>query len=552
MKFMQLNPTRLALLAMLFATPGLTPDARANVYATNIKLNGGLANLSIPPGQPVTISYILNEPASLGVTLDVLSGATVVRSLSLPAGAPGALAGTNSVVWDGNDASSNSVPFGTYAIRITAATSGYTNWQQISTDSADNTFVNGGRGIDVDRNTNSVYYGRIFVANALGGAGTQPGWQVGILKFNADTSVADEGFISQDGYNWAGNSLSPWKLQVAADDMVYVNDFNQSGLINKWDPTFSSNSLAPVLRADNLPPGAQLRGQALSGTATNLQLFMADDVLDGLGLARWSLTNGACATNDTGTSIVGLDTNFVSGPADVALDPAGNFYTCQSVSDSSNPIARVFCYPAYDPSTNGPENTPTWAIGQGDDNYGGANGLAVDPTGTYVAVAFEGVLLNSSLTNGCTRIFYTTNGALAADIDLNVPMDLIGDPEHDDLDCAWDAVGNLYYIDDWYGYWRVFSPPGTNQASTVAAIVVQVQLPAPPTLTSVAVNAGTVTIGFTAGTNDAPANFTLVSAVNPAGPYATASGYAITQISPGVFQATVPVNGPIQFYRVRR
>jgi hypothetical protein len=79
---------------------------------------------------------------------------------------------------------------------------------------------------------------------------------LGILKFNADTSGAEEGISSADldGYTWLGGDVSPSKLEVASDDNVYVIDLARGGLVNRWDPTISSNSLTPVLRQDNLPP----------------------------------------------------------------------------------------------------------------------------------------------------------------------------------------------------------------------------------------------------------------------------------------------------------
>ncbi|MDB6022646.1 MAG: hypothetical protein JWQ04_2503, partial [Pedosphaera sp.] len=51
----------LAGLAIAVAALSCSPDARANVYATNIKLNGALSNATVGQGAGVTISYILNE-----------------------------------------------------------------------------------------------------------------------------------------------------------------------------------------------------------------------------------------------------------------------------------------------------------------------------------------------------------------------------------------------------------------------------------------------------------------------------------------------------------
>jgi len=38
---------------------------------------------------------------------------------------------------------------------------------------------------------------------------------------------------------------------------------------------------------------------------------------------------------------------------------------------------------------------------------------------------------------------------------------------------AWDNVGNLYALDGTAEVWRAYSPPGTNQATTVAVPIIQ-------------------------------------------------------------------------------
>src|SRR5580704_12249429 len=116
--------------ALLMAVLVAGPELKANVYASNIKLNGGLSSVTNNAGTPVTISYILNEPATLGTTINILSGATVVDSISIAAGNAGTLRGTNSVVWGGTNSSGANVPGGIYSVSITPESSGYTNWTQ--------------------------------------------------------------------------------------------------------------------------------------------------------------------------------------------------------------------------------------------------------------------------------------------------------------------------------------------------------------------------------------------------------------------------------------
>jgi hypothetical protein len=542
--------------ALALASVLLTPNAHANVYATNLSLNNGTTNVLVSPGESVAISYILNEPATLGVTVNIISGGTVVRSLSLSPNSPGTQTGANSVVWDGTDNNTNKVAPGTYSVSVTAAAVGYSSWTQITAD-GDATYVWEGRGIAIDRNTNSLYYGRIFVANAYAGPGNLPGDAVGILKLNADGSAAAEGASSagEDGHTWTDDHISPWKLVVSADDYVYVDDLANGGEVFRWDPTLSSNAMTQVLGKDNQPSGANLSGLAIVGAGTNSQIWMADD-LGNNGILQWGLTNnGACGTNDAGEMVVGLGTNFTLRPHAVTLDQNQNIYSCQPVVTMGDPSQRVFRFPAYDPSTNAgqPEFVADWAVGANDDSYGGASGIALDPSGNYVAVSFEGVNSGGLASLGNTKILYATNGALVANLDLGVVTDPPStDTEHQDTDCVWDAVGNVYCIDNWFGYWRAYSPPGANQSTTLAVMNVQVGSPTPPTITRISVENGTVTILFTAGASDAPASFSLLSAANAPGPYSPAAGTTITQLNPGQFSATVPANGPIRFYRIQR
>ena len=533
------------------------PRCLANIYATDIRINDDFTNIVINAGDTVGINYILNEPATLGATVQIFSGATVVRTLTFQPDTQGALRGVNSVSWDGLDQTGHSPPGGTYSISVTASTAGYTNWTQITSDVSDaNTYVFDGHGISVDRNPRSPFYGRVFIANSSVGIspGTTPGDTLGILKFNADTSNVAEGDSSadHDGHAWADGGVSPWKLNVSADDFVYVDDLANGGEIYRWDPTISSNSLLYVLRRDNQPPGVALSGPAILGTGTNTQIWLADTNTG--KVLRWLVTaNLVCATNDTGKVVV---TSSASNLFDVALDHSGNIYTCAFLPEGGDPSPRVFRYPAYDPSTNGnlPESTPDWAVGGGDDTYAGASGISVDPTGTYVAVAFGTTFLGT--TNGNTKVLWATNGDVAANLDLGLALQ--GDANHDDTACGWDAMGNVYFIDNYLSRWRIFSPPGTNQATTLALATIQLSGSAPPPASTnleilrISVGGGNVEIDFAAGTNDTVGLFSVVGSASVSGPYTLITGASITQTGPGQFRAIFPLGPATQYFRIAR
>ena len=543
-------------LALGLALAACTRSARANVYATNIKLNGELINATAAQGSEVNISYILNEDASAGVTIEVLSNAVVVRTLSITGYEDGTLRGLNTVVWDGKDAGDNYVaPGAHYSVRITAASTGYDVWTTTSTDD-DGYLIWEGRGIGVNQNPKSPYYGRIFVANShiddVFGVNV-PGDSVGMVKLNADGSFADEGAFSTGGHEWAGDYYSPWKLEVSGDDYVYINDKTASGEIYRWDQTLSTNSQLHVLRADNWAPGCIMSGPAIFGTGANTEIYMADTANPGSrGIVKYTVTaDDTCATNDIGTVVLPISSPLTLFPYDIALDKHHNYYVIQYIDDTADAAPRVMRYPAnYDVNTNAVadwDSATVFGAAQQTEDWSDAFGISVDPTGTYLAVCFE----SGSSGIGNTKILEAATGTNVANLDLG--MDINGDgPDHSDLDVCWDAVGNVYYIDTAAGFWRTQSPPGTNSSTTEAVVTLEVvDLTPAPAITSCAIAAGVFTMNFTAGASDTASAFEVLSCGTVNGTYGLASGANITE-SGGTFQATVPASGPVQFYRIHR
>ncbi len=448
----------------------LAGSAVANVYPTNLRFNGAAANVFVSAVTNINISYILNEPATAGVVINIKSGETILRTISLTSPSAGTLRGTNVVVWDGQDGTGSNVGPGVFTITITASATGYDDWTQISDDNNLGNYVWEPRGIAVNKNANSPFYGRVFVANSSEGAnpGNASGDTVGILKLNADGSPADESasfWNSTGGWDWAGQSVSPWKLESADDDRLYVNDLTNR-IVLSFDQTISPASRRIVLNTNNYPtPNSILSGPFISGSGTNAQVWMADTTVGGMGIRRWQIgTNGVVATNDLGTTIVqsGSASDLNLAPYDVAVDRSNAIYTIQQRLSDSDAAYRVFRFPPYAGTV---ETTADWKIGNDDDTMEGASGVAVDPTGRYVAVSLLGNPQANNL-NGAARVFNATNGA--AVITLSPPA------SDDHTDVAWDNVGNLYTTDNLGSAWRTYSPPGTNQATTAAIVTVQI------------------------------------------------------------------------------
>src|ERR1043165_3701601 len=481
--------------------------SQANVYATNVRLNGGFTDVIVPAPTNVIISYTLNEPATLGVSININSGATTVRTIVLTDAAPGTMQGSNYVVWDGLNNSSNSVSAGIYSVNITAASRGFSDWTQTSSEINNLEYeVWSPRSIAVNRNTNSPYYGRIFVANASEGFDplTHPGDRVGIIKLNSDGTYASDGSFSTGGYDWPDNDVSPWKLEVGSDDRLYVNDLTNR-LVFSFDQLVSTNPLVAVLRPDNYPTNTSvyLDGPFLTSITGSMQIWMADHGVGGAGVRRWDITPaGIVASNNTGITIVasGSAGGVDAGPEDIALDSAGYIYAIQDVENQGGAPWVVMRFPAY---TNVTETNAEWRIGSSDASMNGATGIAVDPSSTYVAVAFKGYVEGSIYQNGSVKVFYATNGA-------PVMTFAAGDSHYD---VAWDNAGNLYSVDGFFARWRTYSPPGTNLATTVAIPTVRIAVVPQPVLSNPVYNATLNQFSFTLA-GEANSTYVILSSPN--------------------------------------
>src|SRR5580698_8521555 len=87
-------------------------SARANVYATDIKVNGSLFTTTNSGSSPVTITYRLNEAATLGVSVSIWQGATNVATLT-----GGTNVGLNTVTWGVTNTAGATLTDGTFSIR---------------------------------------------------------------------------------------------------------------------------------------------------------------------------------------------------------------------------------------------------------------------------------------------------------------------------------------------------------------------------------------------------------------------------------------------------
>ncbi len=551
------NPNSTKLLvafAALLALAAFAPTAHANVYATNIRINGALTNgVSVPTGASVNISYILNEPATAGVTVKILSGTTVVRTISIASGA-GTTKGANSVVWDGKDGTGTTVPVGSYGVSITAAATGYADWTKISDDAAPTAYAMRPQGLAVNKNPNSPWYGRILVGNSRQGPGfATNGWGdvPGIYVLNADGSKVDDvpesygtgGYNFSDAAHYDGGD-NPLNMKVKEDDRVYWNNWVGQGEIVAADMLLTTNQIVmPEGYYNGNPYFSTLNLKTFEVTditTDHARLYMCDASYPSAGVWWWPMTNGAVDFNDpnvrVGNQAVATGGDLSLRCDGIAIDANTNVYVIQERDNAGDVNMRACCFTNWDMQTT-LFSGAAWVVGGADDLLLGDWNMSLDSVQNpkYLALAQyftpPGGISILSVTNGSTVVTNLNSASTYRTVN-------------------WDNVGNLYGGSRIDSRWRAFSPPGANQATTVAFPTVTFVLPIQ--VSSIGVSGGTATIRFTGASTDQASAFTLESATNVAGPYGPAAGATITRLSAGIFEATVPTSGPAGFYRIKK
>jgi hypothetical protein len=551
--------------------------ARANVYATDIKVDGNLTGVAQDSGSAVSISYILNEPATAGVTVKILQGSTVVASFAGTANR-----GLNTVSW---------LPSvtGTYSVSVTAGATGFSVWTQTSLDSTNNVAVSAD-GIAVDSNTNSPYYGRIMLGCDAAGSAHGISQLCGIYKMNADGSPADEGSFGYGGYTTndlgntatgqmaSGGGFNPWKLRIGDDDRLYADDYSDLGAIIAFDMKVTTNQLVinEAGYANNPDYGDLSYGinnfDVTGTTTTQAAVWLCDldsptiDSSPNWGIWVYHLKNGAADPADT----KGIQAVISSGSSDLNEGSSGGCMvdTNQDIfvsQDTFNNISQIRSmeYTNWNHGTLPSEGTGSsnalgtvsgqvhWGVGGSDVTFEDVQDTVINNRQhpTMVALPME---IGNDDHPGIRVLSATTGSVITVTSTTNILQTLTNLDYPNSYTCAaWDNVGNLYGASASLNYWRVFSPPGANQSTTAALATVQVNsLPVQPDITSIAVNGSTVTINFTGGSTEPASAFAVIASPTIIGTYTNAN--AVITGSSGSYQATTTVNGIQEFYRVEQ
>ena len=462
-------------------------QADANVYASGLTVDATQFEPSL--GQTVEIGYILNENADDNVKIEVLDGSmTAIRTVNLGPQAKG----PQSWTWNGKDDGSAIVADGNYSVQITASDDGHGDWEVLSDtfDLVNSFYVP--RSVDINRNADGPYFGRIYVVEGGGPNTTASGRSVtdGIYILNADhTDAIGQGDAAQSGgVAWGEpaddtGAFSPKFVRIGEDNKVYLAD-HWDGHSGVWvgDPDF--NAAVELLsnagqdpatgRADN---HGSVSAIWLEGSGDNLVLYTSEE--------EWPDVFGATDPGPCGTIYkypVGTATQYAELPEtiydDVALgnpiqnyntglfrDSDGYWWTSQYRASAATTIPCILKI-----DTDG--SSILWTsmdLDGGFDIYGGA--IVGDPFfGTNNGLWIDEVrdrLFGSGYVDGyCVLLQWTTldPGTLDYFIAGSRIRGLTTDP-----------AGNLYTVDSNEELLKQWSPPdGANSYATPSWFTLQV------------------------------------------------------------------------------
>jgi hypothetical protein len=367
--------SRIVLLAAALAAVAVPFNLKATPYASCLTNNGG------------NIQFYLNESnATIVVTYE--DGTTnanfngITSGTNVPAGQLSFLLGAHS----------------SYAITVTKIGSGSPSL--IKTLALPGATVNP-RGVDVNKNTASPYFGRVY---EVSGGGSPPG----VMLMNPDLSYvysntnARNGGITTFGSAGTGTGQSPYRLWVAPDDSVIVGDATTGGsAVYQIDPNFTTNSfnkliLGPVGDTAGLAAGSHgtvesrplLLGSTNGGNAVLLQIDGQISPYNSLliynvGSGPWPWNNPPSVV---GPQVgVGVDSITLGGNEYPGLTrgPNGYFYCSTYRANLSNPLIQVYDATGTNILWNSwqPDGTPYNVTGVG-------NGT---PSGDYFLLTIQGI-----------------------------------------------------------------------------------------------------------------------------------------------------------------
>lgn len=437
------------------AAASLSSQALARPYATSLT------------NSVTSISFRLNGDAD-NVKIISLGGVATNDLGPLPKG----LTVTNLIIT------------GVFKVQVTKSSGpGYPQGvvNQISVDTNNFVKFTNQRGLAVNKNTNSPYFGRIYVAASAGtvssnqfnlGARTHGD---GIFLLNPDQSDAvgqgnsglHGGINNGLGFDALGASAeSPGRLFIGPDDSLYIADWSDAnGGVSVTDANVATNSMAANVLAFLGGPTAVTNNHGSASSVYvegslaggNLVVYTQDEDLGSRnGVYRYDIGSGPLpyGSPETLAFTYGLGAQV----AKILRGPDGKWYCSNRRADNAS-TTGVFVL-SEDGNTQLWSSRDAWREFTGnptafDVPFAECRGFDVSHDGKFLA-SFRGntnsvsiVPLESGIPNIARLVVMPT-----------VPTEPLA------RDLAFDAAGNIYTVSSGQGLLRIYSPGGFSIATT--------------------------------------------------------------------------------------
>jgi hypothetical protein len=364
---------------------------------------------------------------------------------------------------------------------------------QISSDSNPLMRFNAPRGVAVNRNPASAYFGRIYVSNADTGSVAAVSRVLlngdGIFMLNADfTDAVGQGNAARTGgLNWrfptntTDQANKPFRIEVGEDDNLYISDYSSavtnSGNLYVTDPNVSTNSGTNVFipdpnNAGRIPSSAIVKGSLGEGNLTVYAIYpdkLYDYDFGGFPatsfsvMQRWDLGGGPLPSAVSPLRVTDLPILIADVPSvlsDIDIAPDGKYFIVQNRS-AGNEAGLYVVDPTKDLNSSGyPDivydslffsiNT----LGRTNDLFMQTRAVKVSPDNSVAAlVRDDNRIWIIPLVNGLPDIA----GATLLDNPLTTTLG---------RDLSFDAAGNLYVASSGQAAVRVFTPGFGSRALT--------------------------------------------------------------------------------------
>ncbi|MDB6025273.1 MAG: hypothetical protein JWM68_1496, partial [Verrucomicrobiales bacterium] len=448
------NPKRLiTALLLAVASATLINTSRAVPYASSVTNSAG------------TISFILNESAdNVSVAFD--NGTSTNNLGALAKGKYSFAAG----------ASTN--------FQIVVNKAALAGWTQISSDQTLYNQFYSTRGIAVNMYpTNSAFFGRIYVANAIAGTTSATGSRPvakGIYVLGADQSditgrhnTAGTAGITFD--NATGSPIgndSPLRLEVGQNGMLYIADNStNAGTIYMTDAGVNTNVvvLKTPGKTGNTTVHTSLGSLIVRGSVQtgDLKIWGNDTYMSSgavvNSIRRWDINGGTLPYNTAPAApFSGLSSPYLGTAArlnldlDMSVDGTRVYESINRSSGTDTESVRIYVNNAY---TWG-SKAASIASGATIDYLRTTRAVRVSPDGKalYVMQDTNAILSVPLDANGMPPTSLTASMVTSIPVYPNAPT--VG------RELCFDAAGNMYVTSSGRESMRIFSPGGTTVAIT--------------------------------------------------------------------------------------